>query len=113
MLVRTCPHWWGVFEVGVPDEGQEPVIGNVESSELRRGGGGGGGVVFLLLGFPVGALLALALVAFMLGWALGDRLVTLGGYHNRLRSGPDVIFQRREYILPTVQLLHSYWRVQG
>ena len=35
-LVRTCSHRWGPFEVGeVPDDGQEPVIGNVESSELE------------------------------------------------------------------------------
>ena len=42
MLVRTCPHWLGPFEAGeVPDKGQEPVIGDVESSEL-----GGGGLSF-------------------------------------------------------------------
>ena len=34
-LVRTCSHRWGPFEVGeVLDDGQEPVIGDVESSEL-------------------------------------------------------------------------------
>ena len=34
-LVWTYPHRWGPFEVGeVPDDGQEPVIGDVESSEL-------------------------------------------------------------------------------
>ena len=61
MLVRTCPHWWGPLEIEeVLDDGQEPVISDVESSEL----GGGGGGVFLLLILPVGALLALALAAF-------------------------------------------------
>ena len=80
---------------------------------LRAVTWGGGGGVFLLLGLPVGAVLALALVVFRFGWALGSWLVALGGYHNRLRSGPDVIFQRREFILPSVQFLHSYWRVQG
>ena len=56
--------------------------------------------VFLLLGFPVGALLALALAAFLFGWALGDRLVTLSGYHNSFRGDPDVIFQHGEFISP-------------
>ena len=79
MLVQTCPHWWRPFEVReVPDEGQEPVIGDVESREL------GGGGFFLLLGLPVRALLALALVAFLFGWALGSQLVIMCGYHNRL-----------------------------
>ena len=74
------------FEIGeVPNDGQEPVIGDVESSEL----GGGGGGFFLLLRLPVGALLALALAAFLFGWALSGRLVALGGYHNSLRGGPD------------------------
>ena len=81
-------------------------------SAVNLGGGGGGGV-FLLLRLPVGALLALALVAFLFEWALGGQLVVLGGYHNRLRSGPNVIFQRKEFISPTVQFLHSYWQVQG
>ena len=59
--------------------GREPVIGDVESSEM--------GGVPLLLGLSVGALLALTLVAFLFGRALGGRLVVLGGYHNRLQSG--------------------------
>ena len=34
-MVRTDPHWWGPFEVGeVPDEGQESIIGDVESSDM-------------------------------------------------------------------------------
>ena len=41
-------------------------------------------LVFLFLRLSIGALLALALVAFLFGWALGDRLVVLGGYHNSL-----------------------------
>ena len=81
-MVQTGSHWWGPFEVGeVLDEGQESIIGDVESSEL---GGGGGGGSFLLLGLPIGALLVLALVAFLLRRALGGWLVILGGYHNRL-----------------------------
>ena len=45
-LVWTFPHWLGPFEIReVPDNGQEPVIGDVESSEL--------GEVFFLLGLPV------------------------------------------------------------
>ena len=109
MLVRTGPYWWGPFEVGeVPDEGQELIIGDVESS----GGGGGGGEVFLLLRLAVEALVALALVSFLLGWALGGRLVFMGGYHNRLRNGSDVILQGREFIRPTVQFFHGYWWVQ-
>ena len=105
-LVRTCSHRWGPLEVGeVPDYGQEPVIGDVESSEL--------GGIFSLLRFPVGALLALALAAFLLGRALRGRLAALGGYHDGLRGGPDVIFQCREFIRTSVQFFHSCRRVQG
>ena len=108
-MVRTCSHRWGPFEVGdVPNDGQEPVIGDVESRELVGGGG-----VFLLLGLPVGALLALVLAAFLFGRALSGRLVALGDYHYGLRGGPDVIFQRREFILSSVQFLHSFRRFQG
>ena len=86
-LVQAGPHWWGPFKVGeVPEEGQKSIIGDVESNEL-----GGGGGVFFLLELPIGAFLVLALVTFLLGWALGGRLIILGGYHNCLRSGPDVI----------------------
>ena len=73
--------------------------------------GGGGGGIFLLLGLPVEALMALALAAFLFGRALSGRLVALGGYHDGLRGGPDVIFQRREFIRPSVQFLHSCRRV--
>ena len=105
-LVRTCPHRWGPFEVGeVPDDGQEPVIGDVESSEP--------GGIFSLLGLPVGALLAFAFATFLFGQALSGRLAALGSYHDCLQGGPDVIFQRREFIRPLVQFLHSYRRVQG
>ena len=105
-LVQTCPHRWGSFEVGeVPNDGQEPVIGDVESSE--QGG------IFPLLGLPVGALLDFALAAFLFKGVLSDRLAALGGYHDGLRGGSDIIFQRREFIRPSVQFLHSYWRVQG
>ena len=35
-LVRTDSHWWGPFKVGeVPNEGQESIIGDVESDELE------------------------------------------------------------------------------
>ena len=56
------------------------------------GGWGGGGGLFVLLGLPVGALLALTLAAFLFEWALGCRLFSLSGYHNSLRGSPDVIF---------------------
>ena len=79
--------------------------GDVESSEL--------GGIFPLLGLSVGALLAFALAAFLFGQALSGRLAALGGYHDGLRGCPDVIFQRREFILSSVQFLHSYRRVQG
>ena len=105
-LVRTYSHRWGPLEIEeVPDDGQEPVIGDVESGKL--------GGIFPLLGFPVGALLALDLVAFLFGRTLSDRLATLGGYHDGLRGGPDVIFQRREFIRPSIQFFHSCRRVQG
>ena len=36
-LVRTCPHGWGLFKLGViPDEGEQPVIGDVKRGELGR-----------------------------------------------------------------------------
>ena len=105
-LVRTCSHRWGSFEVEeVPDDGQEPVIGDVESSEL--------GGIFPLLGLPVEELLDFALAAFLFGQALSSRLVALGGYHDGLRGGPNVIFQCREFIHPSVQFLHSCRQVQG
>ena len=100
-LVRTGSHWWGPFKVGeVSNEGQESIIGDVKSSEL--------GGIFLLLGLPIGALLVLALVAFMLERTLGDRFTVLGGYHNSLRCSSDVVFQSREFICPVVQFFHSH-----
>ena len=42
-LVRARPHGRGSLEIGeVPNKGEEPVIGDVEISELGGGGGGGG-----------------------------------------------------------------------
>ena len=36
-LVRTCPHKRGPFELGViPDEGEQPVVGDVKRGELGR-----------------------------------------------------------------------------
>ena len=97
-LVRTCPHRWGPFEVReVLDDGQELVIGAVESSVM-----GGGGGIFPLLELPVGALLAFALVAFLFRQALSSQLAALGGYHDGLCGCPDVIFQRREFIRPSI-----------
>ena len=105
-LVRSCSHRWGPFEVGeVLNDGQEQVIGDVESSELRG--------IFSLLRLSVGTLLALTLAAFLFGRALTGRLIVLGSYHDGLRSGPNVIFQRREFIRSSVQFLHSCRRVQG
>ena len=72
------------------------------------GGGGGGAGIFLLLGLPIGALLVLALVAFLLGRTLGGRFAVMGGYHNSLRCGSDVVFQSREFICPMVQFFHSH-----
>ena len=106
MLVLIGPHWWGPFKVGeVPNEGQESIIGDVESGEL--------GGIFLFLELPIGALFVLALVAFLLGRTLGGRFTVLGGYHNSLRPCSDVVFQSREFICLTVQFFHSHWRVQG
>ena len=65
------------FEVGeIANEGQETVIRDAESNELRG--------IFFLLGLPAWELLALALTAFMFGWTLGGQLSILGRYHNSL-----------------------------
>ena len=69
--------------------------------------------MFFLLSLSIGALLALGLIVFLLGQALCGRLVVLGGYHNCLGNGSDVILLRREFIRPTIQFFHSYWWVQG
>ena len=45
---------------------------------LRAVNSGGGGGIFLLLGLPIGALLDLALAAFLFGQALSCWLVALG-----------------------------------
>ena len=79
---------------------------------LRAINWGGGGGIFFLLSLSIGALLALGLIVFLLGRALSGRLVVLGGYHNYLGSGSDVILQSREFISPTIQFFHSYWWVQ-
>ena len=68
--------------------------------------------IFFPLSLSIGALLALSLIVFLLGQALSGRLVVMGGCHNCLGSGSDVILQRREFIHPTIQLFHSYWWVQ-
>ena len=96
-MVWPGPHWWWPFKIReVPNEGQELIIGNVKCGELGWGEGGGGG------GSRMRALRVFALVAFLLGRTLGSRFAVLGGYHNSLGCGPDVVFQRREFICPTV-----------
>ena len=36
-LVWICPHGWGPFKLGViPDEGEQPVVGDVKRGELGR-----------------------------------------------------------------------------
>ena len=36
-LVRIFPHGWGPFKLGViPDEGEQPVVGDVKRAELGR-----------------------------------------------------------------------------
>ena len=76
-LVRSYPHLRGPLKVEeIADKGQEPVISDVESSEL--------GGIFLLVGLPVWELLALALTAFLFEQTLGGRLSVLCSYHNSL-----------------------------
>ena len=61
-LVRICPHGPGPFKIGVvPDEGEQPIIGDVEGGELGR-------FPFLFWLF-LGALLTLALASFLFGLA--------------------------------------------
>ena len=58
-LVWTYPHRWGPFEVGeVLGDGQEPIMGDVESSEL--------GGIFRLLVLPVGLFWPLPWLFFYL-----------------------------------------------
>ena len=94
-LVRACPPRWGPLEIGeVPNEGEEPVIGDVERSEL--------GGLLALLRLPIKALLTLVLAALLFRLAFGGRLATLSGYHYSLRGGPNVVFQCGELICPTI-----------
>ena len=76
-LVRICPHGWGLFKIGVvPDEGEQPVIEDVEGGELGR---------FPFLSWLLlGALLTLALASFMFGLALYGSFAALGSYHHYL-----------------------------
>ena len=76
-LVRICPHRWGPFKIRVvPDEGEQPVIGDVEGSELGR-------FPFLFWLF-LGALLTFALTSFLFEVALCGRFAALGSYHHCL-----------------------------
>ena len=73
-LVRIFPHRQGPFKIGVVfDDGEQPVIGDVEGGELGR-------FPFLFWLF-LGALLTLALTSFLFGVALYGRFATLGSYH--------------------------------
>ena len=37
VLVRTCPHGWGLLKLGViPNEGEQSVVGDVKRGELGR-----------------------------------------------------------------------------
>ena len=59
-LVQAYPHRWGPLEIGkVSNEGKEPVIGDVERSELRG--------LLALFRLPVRALLTLVLIALLFG----------------------------------------------
>ena len=76
-LVRICLHGRGPFKIGVVlDEGEQPVIGDVEGGELGR-------FPFLFLSF-LGALLTLALASFLFGLALCGSFAALGSYHHFL-----------------------------
>ena len=95
MLVRACPHRWGPLEIGeVPNEGEQPVIGDVERSEL------GGLLAFFRL--LVKELLTLVLAALLFGLTFGGRLASMGGYHYSLRGGPNDVFQCGELICPPI-----------
>ena len=59
---------------------------------LRVVNWGRGGGVFLLFRLPLGALLTLALAAFMFGRAFIGRLAALGSYHYSLRRSSNVVF---------------------
>ena len=60
MLVRAYPHRWGPLEIGeVPNKGEEPVIEDVERSELGR--------LLALFRLPVKVLLTLVLAALLFG----------------------------------------------
>ena len=94
-LVRTGSHWWGPFKVGeVPNEGQESIIGNVESGEL----GGGGGALFFS-DFPSRCFWFLPWLLFCSDEPLATGLLFWAVI---ITAWDDVIFQRREFICPTV-----------
>ena len=77
VLVRICLHGQGPFKIGVvPDEGEQPVIRDVEGGELGR-------FPFLFWLF-LGALLTLAMASFLFGLALCGSFVALGTYHHCL-----------------------------
>ena len=76
-LVWICPHERGPFKIRVVfDEGEQPVIGDVEGDELGR-------FSFLFWLF-LGALLTLALTSFLFGVALCGRFDALSSYHHCL-----------------------------
>ena len=85
-LVRIFLHGWGPFKLGViPDEGEQPVVGDVKRGELGGGGGGGGGGgIFFLFWLFLGALLALILTSFLFRLALCGSFAALGSYHYHL-----------------------------
>ena len=88
----------------IPDEGEESVVGDVQWGKLGR--------FPLSLLLLLGELLVLSLAPLLLELTLLGQLVILGGNHHCLGGYPNIVFQRRVSIHPSIQFFHRYKPVQ-
>ena len=76
-LVQIFPHRRGPFKIlVVPDEGEQPVIRDVEGGELGR--------FHFLFWLFLGALLTLALASFLFELDFCCKFIALGSYYHCL-----------------------------
>ena len=94
-LLGIRPNWWRPDKVRViPDEGEESVVGDVQWGKLRRFP-----LPFLLFS---GALMVISLAPLLFRLPLLGRLDILGGNHHCLGGRPNIVFQRRVPVRPSV-----------